>query len=469
MHRRAADGGAPVTGLRAERAAEVIVCRAVGGEDRGSGYLVRDGTVLTAEHVVRRAVDIRVRFEADRPAEWTARAHVLWSDARCDVALLALERDGAGPGRRVRPTRFGAVRETDTDLRSSALGFPLFKLRDDPGGATSYRDSCHARGRIAPLADRRERTLELRVQEPEWPPERRCSPWEGMSGAAVWAHGRIVGVVTMHRREEGFGTLTVSRADGWFATADEAGRRALRRAGVVPALRPAVPWWRNRRLLLGTGAGTLAVTLAAWSGAARLTEPPPLRFRIVGACDHAGRQLDNESAGFTPGGRYTNEILAPDGQALPLGASGESGTVAKDGSVHWSWPCASTDAKGTYRARVTDETTHRRTGWVPFTIGQLTPYTCAFRQENGLWYAGISRTVTAVLAPGASDPDDVAEAQCLLRRLGFPLGARDIDGRYGSYTQQAVSSLQTQGGLTPDGIVGPSTWKVLRTRTPSGS
>ncbi|MFJ9777768.1 peptidoglycan-binding protein [Kitasatospora sp. NPDC101157] len=457
-----------MTGLRADRAAEVIVGRTAGGEERGSGYLVRDGMVLTAEHVVRRAADIKVRFEADRAAEWTTRAHVLWSDARCDVALLALERNGAGPGRRVRPARFGAVRETDTDLRSSALGFPLFKYREDPGGATGYRDSCHARGKIAPLADRRERTLELRVQEPERNPDLRGSPWEGMSGAAVWAHGRIVGVVTMHRHEEGFGTLTVSRADGWLRTADEAGRRALRRAGVAAALRPAVPWWCNGRLLLGTGAGTLAVALAAGVGWARLTEQPPLRFRIVGTCSHAGQKLGNESAGFTPGGRYTNEILTPDGQALPLGASGESGTVAKDGSVHWSWPCASTDATGTYRARITDEATHRRTGWVPFTLGQLTPYSCAFRQENGLWYAGISRTTTAVLTPGTGDADDVAEAQCLLQRLGFPLGARDIDGRYGSYTQQAVSSLQAQVGITPDGIIGPSTWKALRTRTPAG-
>ncbi|MGW2255944.1 peptidoglycan-binding protein [Kitasatospora sp. NPDC001660] len=457
-----------MTGLRGERAAEVIVRRADGGEERGSGYLVRDGVLLTAAHVVSRAAGIQARFEADRAGEWTARAQVLWSDPRADVALLALDQGGGGPGRRVRPARFGAVRETDSGLRSSALGFPLFKLRDDPGGVTRYRDSCHARGEIAPLADRRERTLELRVQEPERDPDPLHSPWEGMSGAAVWAHGRIVGVVTLHRREEGLGTLTVSRADGWAKAAGEAGREALRRAGVATALRPAVPWWRDRRLVLGTGAGTLAVVLTVWLGVARLTEQPPLRFRILGACGHVGQQLGNESAGFTPDGRYTNEILAPDGKVFPLAASGESGTVAKDGSLGWSWVCASTDAEGTYRARVTDEASHRRTGWATFEVGHLTPYTCAFRQENGLWYAGISRTVTALLGPGATGTDDVAEAQCLLQRLGFPLGARGIDGQYGSYTQQAVSSLQQQGGIAMDGILGPSTWQLLRTRAPQG-
>ncbi|MGW3044596.1 peptidoglycan-binding protein [Kitasatospora sp. NPDC001159] len=457
-----------MTGLRGERAAEVIVRRADGGEERGSGYLVRDGMLLTAEHVVRQASGIQARFEADRATEWTAQAQVLWSDPRADVALLTLNQGEGGPGRRVRPARFGAVRETDTGLRSSALGFPLFKLRDDPGGVTRYRDSCHARGEIAPLADRRERTLELRVQEPERDPDPLHSPWEGMSGAAVWAHGRIVGVVTMHRREEGLGTLTVSRADEWAKAAGEAGREALRRAGVTTALRPAAPSWRDRRLVLGTSAGTLAVVLTVWLGTARLTEQPPLRFQVLGTCSHVGQQLGNESAGFTPGGRYTNEILTPDGQVLPLAASGESGTVAKDGSLHWSWSCASTDAKGTYRARVTDEATHRRTGWATFEVGHLTPYTCAFQQENGLWYAGISRTVTAVLAPGATDADGIAETQCLLQRLGFPLGPREIDGQYGSYTQQAVTSLQQQGGITADGIVGPSTWQLLRTRAPQG-
>ncbi|MER7708127.1 peptidoglycan-binding protein [Kitasatospora sp. NPDC097605] len=470
-----------MTGLRGERAAEVIVRHAGGGESRGSGYLVREGVVLTAAHVVRRAADVTVRFEADRPAQWSAPARVLWSDARADAALLTLEpadgASGTGSGggargarrsaRRVKAARFAAVRERDAGLRSSALGFPFFKRRDDPDGLTRYRDSCHARGEIAPLADRREGTLELRVQEPDRDPDPARSPWEGMSGSAVWAHGRIVGVVSLHRREEGLGTLTVSRADRWAESADDAGREALRGVGVTTTLPPAAPRWREPRLLLWCGAGALALTLAAWSATATLTARPALRFRVVGTCEQPGTTLENESSGFTPGGRYTNEIRSPDGNLFPLGTR-DSNVVTDRGSLRWQWPCARTDKPGTYLARVTDETTHRRTGWTPFTVRPFAPYACVFQQEKGLWFAGISRTTITPLPPpvAGTSMDEVAEAQCLLQRLGFDLGKGKVDGWYGERTRQAVVDLQRQAGTDQDGLIGPTTWQLLRTRAP---
>ncbi|MER5351934.1 peptidoglycan-binding domain-containing protein [Kitasatospora sp. NPDC002551] len=474
-----------MTGLRGERAAEVIVRHTDGRETRGSGYLVRAGVVLTAAHVVRLATRVTVRFEADRPAQWSAPARVLWSDARADAALLALDAadpggegdadgaDGAGgarrSARRVRAARFAAVRERDAGLRSSALGFPFFKRRDDADGLTSYRDSCHARGEIAPLADRREGTLELRVQEPERDPDPDRSPWEGMSGSAVWAHGRIVGVVSLHRREEGLGTLTVSRADRWAAAADEAGREALRAVGVTAALPPAAPRWREPRLLLWSGTGAVLLALTAWFATARLTAQPPLHFRVTGSCDKPGTRLLNASSGFTPGGRYTNEIRSPDGKLFPLGTR-QSNIVTDSGSLTWQWTCARTDKPGTYQARVTDETTHRQTGWVPFTVAPYAPYACAFREENGLWYAGLSGTTTLPLPPptGGTSMDDVAEAQCLLQRLGFDLGQGNVDGWYGERTRQAVVALQQQAGATADGLIGPATWRLLRTRSPQG-
>ena len=35
------------------------------------------------------------------------------------------------------------------------------------------------------------------------------------------------------------------------------------------------------------------------------------------------------------------------------------------------------------------------------------------------------------------------------------------DGVYGAATQKIVKAFQTANGLTPDGKVGPKTWKVL--------
>ncbi|MGX1155453.1 peptidoglycan-binding domain-containing protein [Streptomyces albogriseolus] len=88
-----------------------------------------------------------------------------------------------------------------------------------------------------------------------------------------------------------------------------------------------------------------------------------------------------------------------------------------------------------------------------------TSYTCRIERVGGQWFAGLSRTRDAILLNGHAGAQ-VAEAQCLLRRAGFPPG--DIDGIYGPRTERAVQRLQQRAGLVVDGIVGPHTWGALR-------
>ncbi|WP_119581449.1 trypsin-like peptidase domain-containing protein [Streptomyces europaeiscabiei] len=199
-------------GLRPERVAEIIVAlsEATAGR-RGSGYLVSPGRVLTAAHVVAGATDVRVRFQADRPGERTVEASVVWRHEGIDIAVLALPDDGMA----LEPVPYGRVGEHDAVLRCTALGSPRFKLRTD-GDGSRFRDAEHVHATCAVLSNRREGTLDLCVASPpadDPDPER--DAWEGMSGAAVFAGGRLVGVVTRHHRPDGPGRIAASRVDRW--------------------------------------------------------------------------------------------------------------------------------------------------------------------------------------------------------------------------------------------------------------
>ncbi|MER7680470.1 trypsin-like peptidase domain-containing protein [Streptomyces sp. NPDC096934] len=237
----------PRHGLDPVRVAEVMVRPAAGRGPgrRGSGYRVGPRSVLTAAHVVRAAAAgaAHVRFEADRAAEWTASARVVLASEKADVALLEIT--GAVPGgvhaRVPGPPVYGAVPDADVVLPCSAMGFPRFKLREDrmrlldDGSPSQYRDSCHATGMTSVLSNRREGTLELAVTPPESDTEPDRSPWEGMSGAAVWHDGALVGLVSAHHRTDGLGRLAAVRAERWYELLTGAELAVLHEHGGLPA------------------------------------------------------------------------------------------------------------------------------------------------------------------------------------------------------------------------------------------
>jgi hypothetical protein len=224
----------------AGQVAEIIVAVEDAPGRRGSGYRVRPGAVLTAAHVIADAAAVRVRFDADLPGEWTASVTSCWIDRRSDLAVLSIApRDGEPAVAVARFGRIGAGQGAVLAIRMA--GFPRFKLKGGDA-AGKYRDSHQADGSVAVLSNWREGTLEVTVPAPERDPDPAVSPWEGMSGAAVWAGDRIVGVIAAHHRADGLGRLAAARLD--VAVADLGpGRRAELRAllGLPEVLPDVVP------------------------------------------------------------------------------------------------------------------------------------------------------------------------------------------------------------------------------------
>ncbi|MGN5382178.1 trypco2 family protein [Streptomyces lasalocidi] len=202
---------ARAAGLDPQRVAEVISAGAEGeGRRCGSGYLLALGLVLTAAHVVDGAVSIRVRFNADQDGQWTARAQHAWSHPSLDIAVLhVLEASVDPPGRAPVVTRVGFGSIVRPPVECETMGFPRFKVREDPahlgadGAPMQYRDCEHATGPATTWANRREGTLQIRVGAPGLDPDRGRSPWEGMSGAPVFSGEALVGVVGKHHRSDG--------------------------------------------------------------------------------------------------------------------------------------------------------------------------------------------------------------------------------------------------------------------------
>jgi hypothetical protein len=211
-------------GLERHRAVQLIAYGDADEKVVGSGYLTTERLVLTAAHVVAAARRVTVRAVTGPREVREAVGVTVWSDRGADIAVVRLNdaADGAAPlvdG--LPPLRYGRIQ---AHVGCEALGFPRFKLRGDrvPAGATEsdrYRDTHHAIGTIAPFSNLRQGTLEISVLPPEYDAAPPHSPWEGMSGAAVFVGGVIVGLVSEHQRADGLNRLVARPVTQWYELA----------------------------------------------------------------------------------------------------------------------------------------------------------------------------------------------------------------------------------------------------------
>lgn len=214
------------------RIAEIIVRLSDGGERRGSGYRITETGVATAAHVISGQRRITVRFDADRAEEWSIDATVGWEDPATDLAVLVID----PPAERLyAPTvMLGSLGDRRADIPVHTAGFPRWKRRIRADGR-QFRELLDATGTISGLTGRREDRLEISVQPPDDEQLRtlllniaegrrpsgqeNISPWEGMSGAAVWWRQYLIGIVTNHYTAEGLGRLSAIRIDHCLAHA----------------------------------------------------------------------------------------------------------------------------------------------------------------------------------------------------------------------------------------------------------
>lgn len=197
--------------------AEIVITDDAGKQSRGSGYLVSTGWVLTAAHVVADAAEIGVWLGA--PTELRTKEGVgvapgqVRTIAALDLALVPVP-PSVTPDGYVRPLLGALDRQSSTSIPCVAGGFPWFKLREAPGQAGVYvRDVHFAAAQVAAGSNLKTGTLSFAVTTaiPQRREEPDRSPWEGMSGAAVFttSSGHLVAVVGRHHPTEGPGVLTV--------------------------------------------------------------------------------------------------------------------------------------------------------------------------------------------------------------------------------------------------------------------
>lgn len=258
------------------RVADIVAERACGGR-RGSGYLVADGWVLTARHVVAGAAKVAVWLGAPPRLGPEGRRGVDLAsallDEGSDLALLPITVGAEAPNP---PALLGRLdRDSAAPVPVVAAGCPRFKLRAGPTPGRLLRELHEAHGTVAARSNAKTRTYEmadLTVVPPDDAEPDKHSPWEGMSGAAVWADQRLVGVVGQHHPSEGRDTLTARPLEALLS--GPADRSARWREALGPRLpsRPGGLWLVRR-----SAPGEAEVSLAR--DVARRLAPPELQDR----------------------------------------------------------------------------------------------------------------------------------------------------------------------------------------------
>ncbi len=205
-----------------------------GGEKnrRGSGYLLASGLVLTARHVVEglSSVDVRL-LEPDsqglpgNAGPWQP-ARVDWMSPIADLALLVPAPKSPSFRKLNSATTLARV-DGRAPIRVHALGFPRAML------SPTHSDTLHLQATVNAWSGVRNESLLLDVGTTRPASD---EGWKGMSGAAVFAGDRLVGVIEVVPGSLDVSTLRATPVTALFD--DPSAGELLRAANVEHDKRP---------------------------------------------------------------------------------------------------------------------------------------------------------------------------------------------------------------------------------------
>jgi hypothetical protein len=239
-----------VAGIPAARVVAVIAELDTGKTQIGSGYLFKATHVLTARHCTldketgRAATRLSVIRASDGA---TATVTLNEASPALDVAVLAFDPDSPWgtelPGE---PVTFGKVdRERTAQLNDcAAVGYPLWQGSE----AGDYRDVAELHGHIRALEGMESQRLVLRDPTLAGTGWARAgigaagaadmtavgqSAWGGLSGAAVFHDGLLLGVIIEHHPRQGETALQIRPVEAIATAVDDATLRLGAALGIA--------------------------------------------------------------------------------------------------------------------------------------------------------------------------------------------------------------------------------------------
>ena len=286
----------PVVPLR-ERVVEIEADLGTGPAERyryGSGFRLGGRLVLTAAHVVAGAAAAGITVRGPDKVPHPARVvdGLAGDPDTVDLALLELRDEIAElPA----PPVAAVDRDAPVPVPVEgcwAVGYPLFQEVESAAGVV--RETAQVWGMILPAENLVGGLLSLQVTSAPraLPPRQEAlgeSQWSGMSGAAVLAGERLIGVVSEHAPRRGESTITVTplaslgrlpaaaAAQWWAHLAADPERLVMlpaRRGRAEPAYRATLRQLRARTGVLQGRDGELAAIGAFAAGRPSALAPP---------------------------------------------------------------------------------------------------------------------------------------------------------------------------------------------------